>query len=58
VSAQLGHKRNDLTITEIYAPHDPDYLKDAVRVSDFFFDQLRVSCVVLDQLLDGNISAK
>ncbi len=37
VSAQLGHKRSDLSITEIYAPYDPTYLNEAVKAIDTLF---------------------
>lgn len=51
VSAQLGHKRQELSITEVYAPYDPTYLSNAVRAIDLFFAQLRASCVLVDELL-------
>lgn len=53
VSAQLGHKRSDLSITEIYAPYDPTYLKDAARAIDSFFAELRANCVLVDEMLEG-----
>ena len=40
VSAQLGHKRKDLSITEIYAPFDPSYLSNAVVAIDDFLAQV------------------
>jgi integrase len=43
VSAQLGHKRKELSITEIYAPFDPSYLNNAVQAIDQFLQQLLVS---------------
>lgn len=52
VSAQLGHKRSDLSITEIYAPYDPSYLGNAVKAMDSFFAALRVNSVSLDRILD------
>lgn len=53
VSAQLGHKRQELSITEIYAPYDPGYLSEATKAIDSFFDVLRASSVLIDQMLDG-----
>lgn len=58
VSAQLGHKRSDLSITEIYAPYDPTYLNESVRVIDIFFAELRVNCVLLDRILNGDFLDK
>jgi len=43
VSAQLGHKRSDLSITEIYAPYDPTYLNEAVTAIDRMFCELQIS---------------
>ncbi len=40
VSAQLGHKRSDLSITEIYAPYDPTYLNEAVEAIDMLFAKI------------------
>lgn len=52
VSAQLGHKRPDLSITEIYAPHDPTYLDNAVRAIDSFFADLRANCVLVEESVE------
>lgn len=52
VSAQLGHKRPDLSITEIYAPHDPTYLDNAVRAIDSFFAELRANCVLVEERIE------
>ena len=42
VAAQLGHKKRDLSITEIYAPFDPAYLEKSVEaIDDFLRDLLR-----------------
>ena len=46
VSAQLGHKQQGLSITEVYAPHAPSYLDNALRAIDSFFAELRVNCVL------------
>ena len=43
VSAQLGHKKQELSITEIYAPFDPSYLSNAVEAIDAFLVELLVS---------------
>lgn len=43
VAAQLGHKKRDLSITEIYAPFDPAYLNQAVEAIDFFLEELLIS---------------
>ncbi|MEO1476907.1 MAG: tyrosine-type recombinase/integrase, partial [Pseudomonadota bacterium] len=43
VSAQLGHKRKDLSITEIYAPFDPSYLSNAVSAIDLYLKDVLVS---------------
>lgn len=43
VSAQLGHKRKDLSITEIYAPFDPSYLSNAVAAIDLYLKDVLVS---------------
>jgi len=43
VSAQLGHKRKDLSTTEIYAPFDPSYLSQSVAAIDMFLRELLVS---------------
>ncbi len=51
VSAQLGHKRQELSITEVYAPYDPSYLGEATRAIDAFFAKLRVKSVLVDALL-------
>lgn len=55
VSAQLGHKRRELSITEIYAPYDPVYLASAAKAIDSFFTQLRVNSVLVDQYLKGDL---
>ena len=51
VSAQLGHKRKEMTITEVYAPHDPAYLLSSTKAIDAFFIQLRANCVPVDENL-------
>lgn len=51
VSAQLGHKRSELSITEVYAPHDPSWLVESCAAIDALFDQLRVKSVGMDELL-------
>ena len=51
VSAQLGHKRQELSITEVYAPYDPSYLSAATEAIDAFFACLRASCVPVDEKL-------
>ena len=43
VSAQLGHKKKELSTTEIYAPFDPAYLNKAVAAIDLFLQELLVS---------------
>ncbi|MEO1337933.1 MAG: tyrosine-type recombinase/integrase [Myxococcota bacterium] len=43
VAAQLGHKRKDLSTTEIYAPFDPSYLSEAVAAIDLFLQELLIS---------------
>ena len=53
VSAQLGHSQRDMAITEIYAPHDPAYLGASCKAIDVFFDELRVKCVGIDNILNG-----
>jgi len=40
VSAQLGHKRSELSITEIYAPHDPNWLVEACGAIDVLLRKL------------------
>ena len=42
VSSQLGHKKKDLSTTEIYAPHDPSYLSASVDAIDQFLKDLLV----------------
>ena len=39
VAAQLGHRHPGMTITEVYAPHDPAYLSAATRAIDDFLIQ-------------------
>lgn len=39
VAAQLGHKMPGMSTTEIYAPYDPSYLKNAVAAIDDFYKQ-------------------
>ncbi|WP_417449563.1 tyrosine-type recombinase/integrase [Kordiimonas sp.] len=56
VSAQLGHKRQDLSITEVYAPYDPGYLGEATKAIDTFFAELRANSVLVDEML-GELSA-
>lgn len=53
VSAQLGHKRQELSITEIYAPYDPSYLSEATQAIDSFFAELRAKSVLFDETLGG-----
>ena len=43
VSAQLGHKKKELSITEIYAPFDPSYLNQSVAAIDVFLRELLIS---------------
>jgi integrase len=52
-AAQLGHKRKDVSTTEIYAPFSPDYLEASVSAIDAFFDRLRTICVPVDEMLKG-----
>ena len=40
VSAQLGHKKKEHSITEIYAPMDPAYLGQCVAAIDAFLSEL------------------
>ena len=40
VSAQLGHKKKEHSITEIYAPMDPSYLGQSVAAIDAFLAEL------------------
>ncbi len=42
VAAQLGHKQSGVSTTEIYAPFDPTYLADSVRVLDNYLKQLLI----------------
>ena len=42
VSAQLGHKKKDLSITEIYAPLDPSYLEQSIVAIDDFLTELLI----------------
>ena len=42
VSAQLGHKKKEHSITEIYAPMDPSYLGQCVAAIDAFLEELLV----------------
>lgn len=53
VSAQLGHKRQEMSITEVYAPYDPAYLEAAQRAIDSFFAQLRAKSVLAGKMLSG-----
>jgi hypothetical protein len=43
VSAQLGHKKKERSITEIYAPMDPSYLEKSLTAIESFLDDLLVS---------------
>ena len=43
VAAQLGHKKKENSITEIYAPMDPSYLGQAVEAIDAFLAELLVT---------------
>ena len=43
VAAQLGHKQRGFSTTEIYAPFDPAYLKNAVAAVDEFIAQVRTT---------------
>ena len=52
VAAQLGHRRPGMTITEIYAPHDPAYLLASTKAIDAFFGELRASCVTVFQCIE------
>jgi len=40
VAAQLGHKMNDYSTTEIYAPYDPAYLSKSVEAIDIYLELL------------------
>jgi len=40
VSAQLGHKKKERSITEIYAPMDPTYLRQSVEAIEEFLEEL------------------
>ena len=51
VAAQLGHKQQGLSTTEIYAPFDPSYLSASVASIDIFFAKLRAKCAPVDELL-------
>lgn len=51
ISSQLGHKRQELSITEVYAPYDPTYLSEATKAIDYFFAELRVKSVLVDAML-------
>ena len=42
VAAQLGHKKKEHSITEIYAPMDPSYLGQCVAAIDAFLEELLV----------------
>ncbi|MEM9374640.1 MAG: tyrosine-type recombinase/integrase [Pseudomonadota bacterium] len=42
VAAQLGHKKREMSITEIYAPFDPSYLAQAVVAIDNFLRELLI----------------
>ena len=42
VAAQLGHKKRDMSITEVYAPFDPSYLAQAVEAIDKFLRELLI----------------
>jgi len=48
-AAQLGHKSREYSTTEIYAPYDPDYLDDAARAIDAYFDVLRANYAPVPQ---------
>ena len=39
----MGHKSREHRTTEIYAPFAPDYLDDASRAIDAYFEELRAS---------------
>ena len=43
VSAQLGHKKKDRSITEIYAPMDPTYLQQSLVAIEEFLGELMVA---------------
>ncbi|MEM6626151.1 MAG: hypothetical protein AAF719_05555 [Pseudomonadota bacterium] len=43
VAEQFGHKRPDVSTTEIYAPFDPAYLSNAVRVIDDLLKEVLMS---------------
>ena len=54
ISAQLGHKRQDTAITEIYAPHDPAYLINTTKAIDIFFAELRAKSAPVDKVLKND----
>ena len=43
VAAQLGHKQPGVSTTEIYAPFDPNYLTNSVRIIDNYLKELLIS---------------
>jgi len=53
VSAQLGHKRSGMDITERYASFDPRWQSDSRDAIDLLFGQLRVKSVVLKNFMGG-----
>ena len=42
VAAQLGHKQRDVSTTEIYAPFDPSFLRNACRAIDELLNELSI----------------
>ena len=42
VAAQLGHKKREMSITEVYAPFDPSYLAQSVVAIDEFLRELLI----------------
>ena len=40
VAAQMGHKKREMSVTEIYAPFDPSYLSQSVAAIEEFLEEL------------------
>ncbi|WP_163830763.1 tyrosine-type recombinase/integrase [Spartinivicinus ruber] len=51
VAAQLGHRMEQYSTTEVYAPYDPNYLTACVVAIDRYFEKLRDTSVTLDNFM-------
>lgn len=54
-SSQLGHTQRGHEITELYAPHDPGYLDDALNAIEGYFNDLRSASRTIDDFVAASL---